>query len=90
MPKRDPVLAKLGLNVRKRREARELTQENLAERAGLDATYISRHRTRPAKRIFLVVFNERRVFEFPAFPKEGPKLESILETDVPDKYPSNN
>ena len=41
MPKRDSVLAKLGLNVRKRREARELTQENLAERAGLDSTYIS-------------------------------------------------
>ena len=41
MPKRDFVLAKLGLNVRKRREARELTQEKLAERAGLDATYIS-------------------------------------------------
>ena len=41
MPKRDSVLAKLGLNVRTRREARELTQENLAERAGLDATYIS-------------------------------------------------
>ena len=41
MPKRDSVLAKLGLNLRQRREARELTQENLAERAGLDATYIS-------------------------------------------------
>ncbi len=41
MPKRDSVLAKLGLNVRKRREARALTQEKLAERAGLDATYIS-------------------------------------------------
>jgi transcriptional regulator with XRE-family HTH domain len=41
MPKRDSVLAKLGLNVRKRREARELTQEKLAERATLDATYIS-------------------------------------------------
>ena len=26
MPKRDSVLAKLGLNVRKRREARELTK----------------------------------------------------------------
>ena len=38
MPKHDSVLAKLGLNVRKRREARELTQENLAERASLDAT----------------------------------------------------
>ena len=41
MPKRDSVLAKLGLNIRKRREARALTQEKLAERAGLDATYIS-------------------------------------------------
>ena len=41
MPKHDSVLAKLGLNVRKRREARELTQEKLAERASLDATYIS-------------------------------------------------
>ena len=41
MPKRDSVLAKMGLNVRKRREARALTQEKLAERAGLDATYIS-------------------------------------------------
>jgi hypothetical protein len=26
MPKRDPILAALGLNVRQRREARELTQ----------------------------------------------------------------
>ncbi len=42
MSKHDSVLAKLGLNVRKRREARELTQENLAERAGLDSTYIIR------------------------------------------------
>ena len=41
MPKRDFVLAALGRNVRHRREARELTQEKLAERAGLDPTYIS-------------------------------------------------
>ncbi len=41
MSKHDPVLAKLGPNVRKRREARELTQETLAERAGPDPTYIS-------------------------------------------------
>jgi transcriptional regulator with XRE-family HTH domain len=41
MPKRDSVLAKLGLNVRTRREARALNQEKLAERAGLDSTYIS-------------------------------------------------
>jgi transcriptional regulator with XRE-family HTH domain len=32
MPKCDPVLAALGQNVRRRREARELTQEKLAER----------------------------------------------------------
>ena len=41
MPKRDAVLAALGQNVRRRREARELTQEKLAERASLDPTYIS-------------------------------------------------
>jgi len=38
------------------------------------------------ERIFLVGFKERRAFEFPAFPTQGPKLESILEPDVPDKY----
>ncbi len=41
MPKTDLVLRSLGLNVRKHREAKELTQERLAERASLDATYIS-------------------------------------------------
>jgi len=41
MPKRDNVLAALGRHVRRRREARELTQEKLAEKAGLDPTYIS-------------------------------------------------
>ena len=41
MPKRDPVLAALGRNVRRRREARALTQEKLAEKTDLDPTYIS-------------------------------------------------
>ena len=41
MPKLDSVLAALGRNVRQRREARALTQEKLAEKAGLDPTYIS-------------------------------------------------
>ncbi len=41
MPKRNGILATLGLNVRRQREAKELTQEKLAERAGLDPTYIS-------------------------------------------------
>jgi len=41
MPKRNGILTALGLSVRRRREARELTQEKLAEKAGLDPTYIS-------------------------------------------------
>ena len=39
--KRDTVLSTFGLNVRKLREARELTQEALAEKAGLHPTYVS-------------------------------------------------
>ena len=38
------------------------------------------------ERIFLVGFREPRYFEFPAFPTEEPKLASILENDVPEKY----
>lgn len=38
------------------------------------------------ERIFLVGFKERRGFEFPEFPAEGPKLETILESEVPEKY----
>jgi DNA (cytosine-5)-methyltransferase 1 len=38
------------------------------------------------ERIFLVGFRQPRYFEFPEFPAEGPKLESILEPNVPDKY----
>ncbi|MBK9137478.1 MAG: helix-turn-helix transcriptional regulator [Verrucomicrobia bacterium] len=41
MLKRDSTLLSLGLNVRRRREALDLTQEALAEKAGLDQTYIS-------------------------------------------------
>lgn len=40
MPKRDPVLAALGRNVRQRCEAQGLRQGKLAERVGLDPTYI--------------------------------------------------
>jgi len=41
MPKRNGILAALGLNVRRQREAKQLTQEKLAEKSGLDPTYIS-------------------------------------------------
>jgi transcriptional regulator with XRE-family HTH domain len=44
MPKRDsgdPVLVRLGLNIRRRREALDYSQEKLADKAGLDQTYIS-------------------------------------------------
>lgn len=41
MGKTHPVRSRLGLNVRRRREALDLTQEALAERADLDQTYIS-------------------------------------------------
>ena len=37
------------------------------------------------QRIFLVGFKPGRAFEFPEFPAEGPKLESILDPDAPDK-----
>jgi DNA (cytosine-5)-methyltransferase 1 len=38
------------------------------------------------ERIFLVGFRERRHFEFPEFPKEGPRLGQILDEEIPAKY----
>ncbi len=38
------------------------------------------------QRIFLVGFKPGRAFEFPEFPVEGPKLSTILDEQVPDKY----
>lgn len=38
------------------------------------------------ERIFLVGFREPRHFEFPDLPAHGPKLGTILERKVPDKY----
>lgn len=40
MPPREPVLRKFGQNVREKREALDLSQEALAERADLDRTYV--------------------------------------------------
>jgi transcriptional regulator with XRE-family HTH domain len=41
MATRHPVLSALGQNIRKRREKLNFSQEKLAEKAGLDQTYIS-------------------------------------------------
>jgi transcriptional regulator with XRE-family HTH domain len=41
MGKPNQVLAKFGRNLRKHREAKGLTQEELAEKANMDRTYIS-------------------------------------------------
>ena len=41
MPKRDKTLAAFGRNVAKVRSERGLSQENLAEQANLDRTYVS-------------------------------------------------
>lgn len=41
MPATDPTLKRFGDNVRARREALNLSQEQLAERADLDRTYVS-------------------------------------------------
>jgi DNA (cytosine-5)-methyltransferase 1 len=38
------------------------------------------------ERIFLVGFREPRYFDFPTFPAAEPKLASILEANVPEKY----
>lgn len=38
------------------------------------------------ERIFIVGFKERCSFEFPKFPKDGPKLASILQSKVEPKY----
>lgn len=38
------------------------------------------------ERIFIVGFKEPRYFEWPEFPKEGPKLGEILDTKVEDKF----
>ena len=41
MSKSNGVLAALGWNVRRERDAKEFAQEKLAEKSGLDPTYIS-------------------------------------------------
>ncbi len=53
----------------------------------LDAkAFVPQHR----ERIFIVGFREKRYFEFPQFPAEGPKLESILDPNPDPKYTLTN
>lgn len=42
------------------------------------------------ERIFLVGFKPGRAFEFPEFPAKGPKLATILDPKVPEKYTLTN
>ncbi len=42
------------------------------------------------QRIFIVGFKEPRSFEFPVFPDDGPKLETILEKNPDPKYTLND
>jgi DNA (cytosine-5)-methyltransferase 1 len=44
--------------------------------------FVPQHR----ERIFLVGFKPKREFKFPEFPILGPKLSTILDSVVPDKY----
>ena len=40
MAKKDSTLVKLGLNLRKAREAKSISQEELAHKAGVHRTYV--------------------------------------------------
>jgi DNA (cytosine-5)-methyltransferase 1 len=45
-------------------------------------SFVPQHR----ERIFIVGFRQQRRFNFPRLPETRPKLESILDTKVPEKY----
>ena len=45
-------------------------------------SFVPQHR----ERIFIVGFKPNKFFEFPILPKANPKLASILDRDVPEKY----
>jgi len=68
----------------------EIIYKTLTETLGYKVYYkiidarglVPQHR----ERIFLVGFREPRHFEFPDIPKEGPKLATILDSEVDPKY----
>src|ERR1043166_4716087 len=68
----------------------EIIRRTLTEELGyqiyskvIDAqSVVPQHR----ERIFIVGFKPARYFEFPQFPAEGPRLNSILEKEVAPKY----
>lgn len=68
----------------------EIIYNTLTEALGYTVYYkiIDAQRVVPQhrERIFIVGFKERRYFEFPEYPKEGPKLSSILNPDPLAKY----
>jgi DNA (cytosine-5)-methyltransferase 1 len=68
----------------------QIIRETLTEKLGYTlytnvidaASVVPQHR----ERIFLVGFRPARTFDFPRFPRNGPKLKKILERRVPQKY----
>lgn len=68
----------------------EIIYRTLTEELGYSVYYkiidaksvVPQHR----ERLYLVGFDSSSYFEFPEFPKDGPRLGSILERRVPEKY----
>jgi DNA (cytosine-5)-methyltransferase 1 len=79
-----------NLQTHDKRRTFQIIYETLTGALGYDVQYkiidaqglVPQHR----ERIFLVGFKPNRIFEFPEIPKVGPKLGSILESRVDDKY----
>ena len=68
----------------------DIIYRTLTESLGYDVHYkiidaksvVPQHR----ERVFLVGFREKRYFEFPEFPAEGPRLSTILEANPDPRY----
>jgi len=79
-----------NLQTHDKRRTFQIIYETLTDALGYDVKFkvidaqglVPQHR----ERIFLVGFKPNRLFEFPEIPKVGPKLGSILESKVEDRY----
>ncbi len=79
-----------NLQTHDKRRTFQIIYETLTSALGYEVQYkiidaqglVPQHR----ERIFLVGFKPNRRFEFPEIPKIGPKLGSILESKVEDRY----